>query len=90
MRARGRGAEERKVEISEKVAVRRAHLLLPGDLLPELGGLLPDGLHFFRRPRRRPGRSRGDGGGGGNGGEPRRDLNRGGGMGERKTKEEVA
>lgn len=53
-----------------------AHLLLPGDLLPELGRLLPDGLH--RRPWRRSNRRRdcldedadddevgGDGGGGG-------------------------
>jgi hypothetical protein len=29
-----------------RCGVRRAHLLLPGDLLPELGGLLPDGLHW--------------------------------------------
>ena len=30
----------------EKGAAWRAHLLLPSDLLPELRGLLPDGLHW--------------------------------------------
>lgn len=80
MRARGRGAEEQMAEILRRGAgVRRAHLLLSGDLLPELGGLLPDGLHWPPlSPTPRP-----IGGDtevrrcGGNGGEPRRDLNPG-------------